>query len=190
VVVTSAHGIKVTSNLTETLQDLESGEKVLYFPTHIQRDYMIPGTYCTDFWNYPMFSTIADQNGKAQPIGTLGLSIDAAHPALSEFPCETYSTPMWYDIVTSSCSLILDDTEIVPIVQTIDNVKRNHKLGLIFEASVSRGKLMVCMANLGRLKGNMPAVQLTKSMVDYMKSTAFAPSVKLTPAKLRLFFTN
>jgi hypothetical protein len=179
----------VTSNLTDALQVLEKGGKVLFFPEHTQRDFMIPGTYCTDFWNYPMFSSISELMDKPLPIGTLGLLIDNKHPALAGFPSDTYSTPQWYDIVTASCSLILDGMDIKPIVRTIDNVKRNHSLGLIFEAQVERGRLMVCMANIYRLKGNPPAMQLTRSLLDYMNSPAFAPSEQLSGARFRLLFT-
>jgi len=39
-----------------------------------------------------------------------------------------------------------------PIVQVIDNVNRNHKLGLDFEFRVGKGKLLICTLDLLKLK--------------------------------------
>ena len=48
----------------------------------------------------------------------------------------TYSEPIWYEIVTASRSTILDNTDIHPIVSTIDNAYRSHNLGLIYEIKI------------------------------------------------------
>jgi hypothetical protein len=136
-----------------------------------------------------MFSSISESMNKPLPIGTLGLCIDEKHPALAGFASESYSTPHWYDIVTASCSLILDGMDVSPIVQTIDNVKRNHKLGLIFEAAVDSGKLMVCMANIYRLQSSIPAMTLARSLLKYMNSDEFNPTAVLSHAKMRLLFS-
>jgi hypothetical protein len=188
--VNSIGGVEITSEVHDALQFLSEGKSVLYYPKNIQHDTMIPGTYATDFWNYKMFEEIGAKNNKPVPIGTLGLLIDNKHKALAGFPCEYYTTPQWYSIVTASCSLILDnEEEVTPIVSVIDNVTRNHKLGLIFEATVGKGKLMVCMANLARLKTNIAANALTESLLAYMNTPDFAPAVKFSPAKFRLLFT-
>ncbi|MDR0986177.1 MAG: beta-glucuronidase [Ruminococcus sp.] len=179
----------ITSDVHDAVQYLFEGQSVLFYPKNIQRDTMIPGTYADDFWNYQMFFDIGNKNNKPLPIGTLGLLIDNKHPSLASFPCEFYSTPQWYSIVTASCSLILDDDEITPIVSVIDNVSRNHKLGLIFEAAVDRGKLLVCMANLSRLGASITANALTESLLSYMNSGDFNPTETLTPARFRILFT-
>ncbi len=50
----------------------------------------------------------------------------------------------------NSRPIILDATPAGyrPIVQVIDNFTRNHKLGLIFETRVGKGKLLVCAIDL------------------------------------------
>jgi hypothetical protein len=180
----------ITSEVQDALQFLSEGKSVLFYPTNMQRDTMLPGSYADDFWNFKMFSEIGAKNNKPIPPGTLGLLIQNKHKALAGFPCEYYTTPQWYSIVTASCSLILDGEEnITPIVAVIDNVIRNHKLGLIFETAVGKGKLMVCMSNLSRLKANIAANALTESLLAYMNSPDFAPQTCLTPAKFRLLFT-
>jgi hypothetical protein len=181
--------ITVTSDLPEALTQLESGNNVLFFPEHIQRDFAIPGEYAADFKNFARVAAECAAKERFAPTGTMGLSIKNNHPALKQFPCETYSTPQWYDIVTASCSLMLDGTDFDPIVSTIDNVFRNHKLALIFEAKVLSGKLLVCMANLYRLQNNVPAMQLAHSLLQYMNTPAFDPAKTLSEAKMRLLFT-
>jgi hypothetical protein len=189
---TNAGKTWITSDTTEALNALREGKNVFFFPTISQKDYMLPGTYATDFWNYKMFSEISTKYKKPQPVGTLGLFIKKDHPALKLFPTEIYTTPQWYDIVTNSSALILDGSEtsgITPIVSVIDNVYRNHNLALIFETRVGNGKLLVCMANLSRLTESYPAMQLTDSLLSYMNSDNFNPKVTISPAKFRLLFT-
>jgi hypothetical protein len=182
----------ITSDTTEALLALEEGKNVFFYPTISQKDYMLPGSYATDFWNYKMFADISREQKKPLPIGTLGLSINKNHPALKLFPTESYTTPQWYDIVTTSSALILDGSEtggITPIVSVIDNVYRNHNLALIFEAKVKNGKLLVCMANLSRLSESYPAMQLADSLLSYMNSSEFNPKTTISQSKFRLLFT-
>jgi hypothetical protein len=147
-------------------------KRVLLFLSNEENPSSIEGTYCTDFWCYPMFRSISESMGKEIPVGTLGLLIDNTHPALAQFPCETYSTPQWYEIVTASRSTILDDTDIRPIVQTIDNFERNHRLGLLYEEYLAEedSTLLICTSDLPRLvrKGHVEAAQLLKSLTAYV----------------------
>jgi hypothetical protein len=148
--------------------------RVLLFLSDAENPSSIEGTYCTDFWCYPMFRSISESMGKEIPVGTLGLLIDNTHPALAQFPCETYSTPQWYEIVTASRSTILDDTDIRPIVQTIDNFERNHRLGLLYEEYLAAedATLLICTSDLPRLvrEGHVEAAQLLKSLMAYVFS--------------------
>ena len=75
------------------------------------------------------------------------------HPIFKYFPCEEYSTYQWWSIVANSRSIILDDTpnDFRPIVTTIDNFERNHKLGLLFECNVLNGKLLVCACDFEKI---------------------------------------
>ena len=65
-----------------------------------------------------------------------------------------------------------------PIVSAIDDWNRNYKLGLIFEAKVGAGKLLVCAADLS--DGSSPvAQQLRRSLLDYMAGDKFAPQTEI-----------
>lgn len=136
----------------------------------------IQGTYCTDFWCYTMFRSISLNIGKEPPVGTMGLLIRREHKALSGFPCETWSTPQWHSIVNASRSTILDGTRIIPIVQTIDNFFRNHRLGLLYEIYLQDLdlQLLVCTSDLPALikEGHPEALALYRSLVSCLPSLA------------------
>ena len=154
---------------------LAEGKRVLFVPEKLDESKSIEGTYCTDFWNYPMFNSISVSMNKATPVGTLGLLVENKHPSLAQFPSENYSTAQWYDIVSASRAAILDGTGIEPIVRTIDNCERNHNLGTIFEVKTGGGSLLVCTANLDGEPNSLPCIQLMKSLLDYAASENFKP---------------
>ncbi len=109
----------------------ENGKKVLYIPMVKEKD--VEGTYCTDFWNYPMFRSISESMNRKVPVGTLGLFIHKDKFAMDDFPCENYSTPQWYQLVMHSHCAVLDGCDCADIlVQPIDNVERCHKLGMLY----------------------------------------------------------
>ncbi|MBP1561853.1 MAG: beta-glucuronidase [Oscillospiraceae bacterium] len=164
-----------TSDWAAAKSALAEGKRVLFLAKQINEEKSVEGTYCTDFWNYPMFRSISESMNKPVPVGTLGLLIDNKHPSLAEFPSETYSTAQWYDIVTRSRTVILDGTDIDPIVRTIDNCERNHSLGTVFEVRTGGGMLLVCTADLDGDGGSLPCRQLLKSLTNYVNSADFMP---------------
>ena len=180
--------LNVTTDLTTALERLSNGERVLFLPNEVKQS--IKGFYCTDFWCYPMFRTISESMNREVPVGTMGLLIDNTHPVLKEFPSEYYSTPQWYNLVTHSECAILDDTakDFYPIVQTIDNFERNHKLGILFEATVGDGKLLVCTSRLSEISNEPEVKQYIKSIIDYATSNEFNPKHSIDTAILKKVF--
>lgn len=162
---------------------LAKGENVLFLPEALPEENSVEGTYCTDFWNYPMFKSISVSMKKPLPVGTLGILADVSHPALKDFPTLDHSTPQWYDIVTNSRSAVLDGLGIDPIVRVIDNCERNHNLGLIFEARVGSGRLLTCTGRPAH-KDSLPCKWLLKSLSDYMSSDKFAPVAEVSTEAL------
>lgn len=156
----------------------------------------IKGYYASDFWCYTMFRSISESMGKEVAVGTMGLLIDNYHPALDYFPSHSYSTPQWWDIVENSRSTILDGTDINPIVQTIDNFERNHRLGLIYEVKISESDtpIVICTAPLPSLiqKGNPEAAELLYSLCDYIKNSSdiidISTITELPASKLKALF--
>ena len=70
-------------------------------------------------------------------------------------------------------------------MQVIDNIDRNHKLGMIFECKTGKGKLLVCTADLAALMGKPEAKQLYYSIVKYMISDQFNPKDTISIEQLK-----
>ncbi|MBE7683941.1 glycoside hydrolase family 2 TIM barrel-domain containing protein [Paenibacillus sp. P13VS] len=173
----------VFKELTDAaLQRLEEGGSVLLLASPGQVTNAIEGLYSTDFWCYPMFRSISESMNKPVPVGTLGLLIQNDHPALQHFPSEMHSTYPWWNIVTHSSSIILDDlaSDLQPIVQTIDNFERNHKLGLLFECKVGKGKVLVGSLDFAQLLSQIEGRQFIHSLLQYIESEDFEPTHEMT----------
>jgi hypothetical protein len=187
--VEQTEGIIVAKKLDMQLAlQLEKGEKVLLFPrSEDVSDNSYPGLFPPDFWNWGMFKGISERNGRPVSPGTLGILTDPHHPIFDSWPTDFHTNWQWFSIIKASNSLILDDMPdgYLPIVQVVDNMERNNKLGLIFEFKVGNGKLLVCMSRLDELMNQPEAVQLYRSMISYMNSDSFDPEYELTvPALL------
>ena len=73
-----------------------------------------------------------------------------------------------------------------PLIQPIDTWFENRRLGLLFEAIVGNGKLMVCSINLKEdLDARPVSRQLLKSILDYMNSPEFHPETEINPDQIR-----
>lgn len=178
----------ITENISEAAEYLKGGRNVLLYLEDLKEDNSIQGTYCTDFWCYPMFRSISESMGKPVPIGTHGLFIDKNHKIFRDFPSEFYSTAQWYDIVTDSRALILDERDIEPIVYTIDNFERNHKLGNLFEVRAGKGKLLVSTFHLSKKSKYLPARWLEYSILKYAASDDFQPVHQISLKRLMELF--
>ncbi len=170
------------------LLHLESGGKAFLLP-NLASVYSnsFPGMFIPDFWNFTMFKNISISNGKPVSPGTMGLLINKDHPVFSGFPTEFHSNWQWWNIVKKSNSLILDNIgkDFKPIVQVIDNMERNHKLGLLFEVKVGKGKLMVCTSRLNENLDKPEVRRLYNSVLSYIKSDSFKPEKSIDEEKLK-----
>jgi hypothetical protein len=177
-------GIHLSSQLDQaSLEVLKRGGKVLWtLPEGSLSDESggnIALGFSSIFWN------TAWTRGQAPH--TLGILCDPAHPALASFPTEYHSNWQWWDAMHHGQAIRLDgfEKQIHPIVRVIDDWFENRPLGLIFEARVGQGKIIVCGTDL--LKGQadrLEARQLLYSLLDYMASDQFAPSSGVTPDEL------
>ena len=173
--------IIVTNELTETIaKQLENGKRVLLMPDSTKL--CVGGLFQTDYWNYRMFKTICEGNKKSVSPGTLGILTDPTHPIFKGFPTEMHTNWQWFPIIKASHPMILDNTgkNYRPIVQVIDNIERNHKLGLIFEFAIGKGKLLVSMADLEKATSYPEGRAFYRSVLEYMTSDDFAPQTHIT----------
>ena len=173
--------IIVTNVLTENIaQQLEKGKNVLLMPDSSKL--CVGGLFQTDYWNYRMFKTICEGNKKPVSPGTLGILTDPKHPIFSNFPTEMHTNWQWFPIIKNSHPMILDNTgkDYRPIVQVIDNIERNHKLGLVFEFAIGKGKLLVCMSDLEKASEYPEGRAFYSSLLEYMTSKDFTPKTHIT----------
>lgn len=190
--VKPSEDICVTDDLDAHLKYLTEGGKVLWFPSKDKyKEQTVGGLFQTDYWNYRMFRTICENLDRPVSPGTLGILTDPGHPALADFPTEFHTNWQWFPIIKQSYPMVLDrlSDDYRPIVQVIDNVERNHKLGLLFEFKVGNGKLLVCMSDLKAVQDKPEARQFYRSLLEYMESPAFAPSYSLSAKDLQDLFT-
>ena len=127
-----------------------------------------------EFWNHLWVSAYSSH--------THGLLIRDQHPIFRHFPTAFHSDVQWWELVNRTYPMYLGDMpqELTPLVQTIDNGYKNRRLGMLFEARVGKGKLV--MTNLDLLSKRdqrIVARQLLFSILDYMNSADFQPDVEV-----------
>ena len=179
-------GIIIARDLNqEVVKVLEKGGKVLWMPDSLP--YTVGGLFQTDYWNYRMFKTICENNKKKVSPGTLGILTNPEHPIFKGFPTEMHTNWQWFPVIKESHPLVLDNfaKDYRPIVQVIDNIERNHKLGLVMEWKVGAGKLLVCMSDLEKAAQYPEGKAFYQSVIDYMRSADFNPSAEITVDELK-----
>ena len=122
------------------------------------------------FWNTSWF--------KMRPPHTTGILVQNNHPAFADFPTSYHSNYQWWELTNRQQVMNLDSfpAEFRPLVQPIDTWFINRKLGMVFEANVYKGKIMVCSADISNNLENRPAArQLRYSLIKYMLSDSFKP---------------
>jgi hypothetical protein len=119
---------------------------------------------------------------------TLGILVNPDHQLFGEFPTEYHSNWQWWDPVSHSQVMNLDDFQasLKPLIQPIDTWFENRRLALAFEARTGSGKLLVCSIDLHAELAERPvSQQLLHSILQYMNSDAFNPGVQLEPDQIR-----
>lgn len=125
------------------------------------------------------------------PPNLLGILCDPEHPALREFPTEFHSNWQWFDMVRYSRPMVLDHTPALfrPVVQMIPDWNNNRKIGLIIEARVGKGKLLMTSIDLEGIREKSPvARQMLHSLERYVAGEGFAPTAELTPEMIDKLF--
>ena len=130
----------------------------------------IPIGFSSIFWN------TAWTHGQAPH--TLGILCNPKHAALKYFPTEYYSDYQWWDAMSHSNAIMLDNVakHIQPIVRVIDDWFTARPLGLVFECKAGKGKLIVSGIDLTTdIEERPEAKQLLYSLEKYMTSASFNP---------------
>jgi hypothetical protein len=171
----------------DIMKKLEDGKSVLLLASgKVRKDKGgdVAIGFSSIFWNTLLPNSHA--------IHTLGILCNPEHPVFQEFPTEFHSNWQWWDPVSHSQAMIINDLppELNPLVQPIDTWLENRRLALLFEAKVGQGKLMVCSIDLESDMANRPvASQLKQSILKYMNSGEFNPEVEVDAAQIQSLFT-
>ncbi|MDR2847880.1 MAG: hypothetical protein LBV39_02125 [Bacteroidales bacterium] len=163
--------VLVTRDKRQCEQAALQGRSVLYIPQPTDMDSTsVKGLFISDFWNYMMFHNISMQNNAESSPGTLGILTNPNHPVFSTFPTDFHTSWQWWNIIKHAHPMILDNypSEFKPVVQVIDNVSRNHKLGLIYEMPTTNGKVLVCTSDLFAIKEEPEVKALFNSLLNYL----------------------
>jgi hypothetical protein len=180
-----AAGVLVTPSLREAKAALEKGGRVLYSPAQAAIRQRQDTAFLPCFWSPVYFTNQA---------GTMGLLIENKHPALADFPTADHSDWQWWSILTPSPgAVVLDQVALKskPIIQVIDAFSRNQKLGLVFEAKVGAGHLVICAADFSEAALQDPMRrQLRASLVRYLSKSKMLPPDQLTAAQLDQLFQD
>jgi hypothetical protein len=178
----STAGIYETETLDEAaISQLEKGGKVLLLAAgKVEYGKEIVQYLEPVFWNTSWF--------KMRPPHTTGILVNPYHPVFKDFPTDYHSNLQWWELVNKAQVMQLTDFPkgFQPLIQSIDTWFLNRKIGMMLEANVLNGKLIVCSADLKSDWANRPvAQQLYTSIVHYMQSEQFRPqfSVNINTVK-------
>ncbi len=142
---------------------LEAGRTVLMLPPADEVDAPAVLGFSSVFWN-----TAWTRN---QAPHTLGILCDPAHPVFAHFPTESHSNWQWWELVHGAAAMHMDHLppDLRPLVQVIDTWFEARRLGLLYEAQVGDGRLVVCSMDLqSDLEHRLVARQMRYSLVQYL----------------------
>jgi hypothetical protein len=189
-VATDPGDVLVTSVLDDAArQRLASGGKVLLsIPGTKVRNYdkqpVVPG-FSSIFWNTAWT--------ERQPPTTLGILCDRKHPALAGFPTEFHSNWQWWYLLHRAGALRLDllPKGIEPVVRMIDDWMTARPLGLIVEAKVGHGRIVVSGFDLTVDDAADPVSrEMRSSLLAYMNSKRFQPRTDCSLEQIRNLVAN
>lgn len=173
----------ITEKITEAITELKKGKNVLYLPEISKIPHKTFGSFEPIFWNTAWFPN--------QKMHTLGQLTDKEHPALRDFPTDTYCNWQWWEIINESKPIVMDGllSKIKPIIQPIDDWNTSRKLGLLFVVECRKGKLLVCAIDIKKdLEKRIVASQLKYSLLKYITSKNFKPQHKFTLEQIGKLF--
>jgi hypothetical protein len=155
-------GVVCTDRWSEARAALAAGGRVVFLapPEAVRSDVALGFT--------PVFWNTAWTRG--QPPHTLGLWVDADHPALAGFPTDEHADWQWWEPLAGARAMVLDGLppEVEAMVRPIDTWFRNRRLALVFEARVGPGRLLAVSLALRHDLARRPAArQLRASLLRY-----------------------
>ncbi|HEX7651876.1 MAG TPA: hypothetical protein VF607_00115, partial [Verrucomicrobiae bacterium] len=183
--------VLVTTQWPEAEARLAAGGKVFFQPaaSALDASRCPPLKTVPVFWNIQM-TVRPPQNPQPRFDAMLGLYCETNHPALAGFPTEPNCDWEWTPLINDVRAINLTGTseKLKPIVWAIDDWNRNWKLGVIFECQVGPGRLLVSAIPFPAAGTTPGKAALQQSLLTYLHSPRFQPSVALEAAQARQIF--
>ena len=177
----------VTSDYKAALAALQAGKTVLLEAAgQVTLGSDVKQSYLPVFWNTSWF--------KMRPPHTTGAYIDKAHPLFRHgFPTDDWSNLNWWELLNKAQVMNLMElpADYQSPIQPIDTWHLSRKLGMLIEARVGKGRLLMTTMDIGsRLDERPVARQMRRALLSYMQSADFQPSLVLDAATVGHFFTK
>ena len=180
--------IFITDSLdAKAISVLKKGGKVLLTAAgkvRLGRD--VVQHYLPVFWNTSWF--------KMRPPHTTGAYIDNQHPLFKYgFPTDDWSNLNWWELLNRAQVMNLMElpADYQPPIQPIDTWHVSRKLGMLIEANVLKGKLLMTTMDIdSHLDRRVVARQMRQAILSYMQSDDFKPTLTLDPKVITDFFTK
>ena len=142
--------------------------------------------YLPVFWNTSWF--------KMRPPHTTGASIDTAHPLFAHgFPTDDWGNLNWWELLNKAQVMNLADfpVDYQSPIQPIDTWHISRKLGMLVEANVLNGRLLMTTMDItGNLDRRIVARQMRNAILRYMQSADFSPTLTIEPAVIADLYTK
>ena len=160
----------------KVLSILQQGGRVLLTAGgHVHFGNDVRHTFMPVFWNTSWF--------KMRPPHTTGAYIQKDHPVFRDFPTDEWQNLNWWELTNRTQVMNLSEfpSHYQPIVQPIDTWHVSRKLGMLIEAKVLNGRLLMTTIDIKHHLASRPvARQLRYSILRYMQSPDFLPTVTLS----------
>ncbi len=142
--------------------------------------------YLPVFWNTSWF--------KMRPPHTTGAYIQKDHPLFKyDFPTDEWSNLNWWELLNRAQVMNLMELPLdyQPPIQPIDTWHISRKLGMLIEARVLNGRLLMTTMDItSDLEHRPVARQMRHAILAYMQSPDFQPALTLDPSVIEHFFTR
>ena len=143
-------------------------------------------TYLPVFWNTSWF--------KMRPPHTTGAYIDRDHALFKyDFPTDDWSNLNWWELLNKAQVMNLMElpADYQSPIQPIDTWHVSRKLGMLIEAKVGKGRLLMTTMDItSRLEQRPVARQMRHAILSYMQSQDFQPALTLEPEIIQHFYTR
>lgn len=180
--------IYMTDSLdNKALQVLQNGGKVLLAAAgKVTLGSDVVQHYLPVFWNTSWF--------KMRPPHTTGAYIETSHPLFAHgFPTDNWGNLNWWELLNRAqvMNLLELPADYQSPIQPIDTWHVSRKLGMLVEANVLNGKLLMTTMDISNnLDHRIVARRMRNAIISYMNSHDFKPSLTLEPSVISDFFTK